>query len=48
LPVIFGLLTTETEQQARERTGGAHGHAGERAAEAAAEMIALMARIKSK
>src|SRR5205814_437637 len=35
LPVIFGVLTTETEQQARDRIGGAHGHAGERAAEAA-------------
>jgi 6,7-dimethyl-8-ribityllumazine synthase len=45
LPVIFGLLTTETEQQARDRIGGSHGHAGERAAEAAAEMIALMHRI---
>lgn len=41
LPVIFGVLTTNTEQQARDRTGGPHGHAGERAADAAAEMIAL-------
>ena len=39
LPVIFGVLTTNTEQQARDRIGGSHGHAGERAAEAAAEMI---------
>jgi len=44
LPVIFGVLTTNTEQQAIDRTGGAHGHAGERAAEAAAEMIAVLAR----
>jgi 6,7-dimethyl-8-ribityllumazine synthase len=43
LPVIFGVLTTNTEQQALDRTGGAHGHAGERAAEAAAEMIAVLA-----
>ncbi len=48
LPVIFGVLTTNTEQQARDRIGGSHGHAGERAAEAAMEMIVLMARIKSK
>ena len=41
LPVIFGVLTTETEQQARDRTGGPHGHAGERAADAAAEMIVM-------
>src|SRR5258708_5913341 len=45
LPVIFGVLTTNTEEQARERIGGCHGHAGERAAEAAAEMIVLKARI---
>jgi 6,7-dimethyl-8-ribityllumazine synthase len=46
LPVIFGVLTTETEQQARDRTGGPHGHAGERAADAAAEMIVLAASIR--
>ena len=46
LPVIFGVLTVNTEEQARERTGGKHGHYGERAAEAAAEMMALMMRIK--
>src|SRR3954463_4109570 len=33
LPVIFGVLTTESEEQARQRIGGTHGHAGERAAE---------------
>ena len=41
IPVIFGVLTTNTEEQARERVGGKHGHAGERAADAAAEMILL-------
>lgn len=41
VPVIFGVLTTENEQQARDRTGGAHGHAGRNAADAAVEMIAL-------
>ena len=46
LPVIFGVLTTNTEQQALDRTGGSHGHAGERAAEAAAEMIAMVARAR--
>jgi 6,7-dimethyl-8-ribityllumazine synthase len=44
LPVIFGVLTTETEEQALARVGGSHGHAGERAAEAAAEMVALVSR----
>ncbi len=44
LPVIFGVLTTNTEDQALARAGGPHGHAGERAAEAALEMIALVHR----
>ena len=46
LPVIFGVLTTETEEQALARAGGAHGHAGERAAEAAAEMVAVLERAR--
>lgn len=46
LPVIFGILTTETEQQALDRAGGAHSHAGKNAADAAAEMIALLRRVK--
>jgi 6,7-dimethyl-8-ribityllumazine synthase len=46
LPVVFGVLTTDTEEQARQRIGGTHGHAGERAAEAAAEMIVLFAEIQ--
>lgn len=45
LPVIFGVLTTNTEQQALDRIGGSHGHAGERAADAAAEMVALVAHV---
>jgi len=45
LPVIFGVLTTDNEQQAWDRCGGRHGHAGERAAEAALEMIALARHI---
>ncbi|MBC8106826.1 MAG: 6,7-dimethyl-8-ribityllumazine synthase [Anaerolineae bacterium] len=46
VPVIFGVLTVENEQQAQDRIGGAQGHAGVRAAEAALEMIALRERIK--
>ena len=46
LPVIFGVLTTSTEQQARDRIGGKHGHAGMRAAEAAVEMIAVLANAR--
>lgn len=47
LPIIFGVLTTETEQQALDRAGGKHGHAGERAAEAAVEMAALMTKVRT-
>ena len=43
LPIIFGVLTTNTHEQALDRTGGKHGHAGERAAEAAVEMIGVLA-----
>ncbi len=42
IPVIFGVLTTENEEQALARTGGAHGHKGREAADAAMEMIAIM------
>src|SRR4051794_34136650 len=42
LPVIFGVLTTNTHEQAVARIGGALGHAGERAAEAAVEMIGVL------
>lgn len=45
LPVVFGVLTTNTEQQAWDRAGGKHGHAGERAADTAAEMIVLLNEI---
>ena len=46
VPVIFGVLTTNTDQQARDRAGGKHGHAGERAADAAAEMVAVLSTIR--
>lgn len=32
IPVAFGLLTTDTQEQALERSGGTHGHKGEEAA----------------
>jgi len=38
-PVIFGLLTVDNEEQARERIGGKHGHKGVEAALAALDMI---------
>jgi 6,7-dimethyl-8-ribityllumazine synthase len=46
VPCIFGVLTVDSLEQAIARAGGAHGHAGIAAADAAAEMIALAASIK--
>jgi len=40
-PVIFGVLTTNSIEQAEARAGGAHGHKGVDAAEAALQMAAL-------
>lgn len=39
IPVIFGVLTLDTMEQAWERLGGAHGHKGEEAAITALKMI---------
>ena len=41
IPVIFGVLTVNNEEQALERIGGKHGHKGEEAAVTALKMIAL-------
>jgi 6,7-dimethyl-8-ribityllumazine synthase len=46
LPVIFGVLTTNTEQQAWDRAGGKHSHAGVNSADAAVEMIAVLTKIR--
>lgn len=39
LPVSFGVLTTDTVEQAKERTGGKHGNKGEEAAFTALKML---------
>lgn len=41
-PVIFGVLTTDDQEQADERAGGAHGNKGAEAALAALEMVSLL------
>lgn len=46
VPVIFGVLTVDNEQQAIERIGGKHGHKGEEAAITAIKMIALNRKLK--
>jgi 6,7-dimethyl-8-ribityllumazine synthase len=47
-PVIFGVLTTNSKEQAQDRAGGKHGNKGWDAALAAIEMAALFQRIKSR
>jgi 6,7-dimethyl-8-ribityllumazine synthase len=41
VPVIFGVLTVDTEEQAKQRVGGVQGHKGEEAADAAIKMISF-------
>jgi 6,7-dimethyl-8-ribityllumazine synthase len=41
IPVIFGVLTTDNIQQAKERSGGIHGNKGDEAAITAIKMIAF-------
>jgi 6,7-dimethyl-8-ribityllumazine synthase len=38
-PCVFGLITTFTEEQAWDRTGGQHGHKGMEAADTALQQI---------
>jgi 6,7-dimethyl-8-ribityllumazine synthase len=40
-PVIFGVLTTENEEQAKDRAGGSHGNKGTEAAITVLKMIHL-------
>jgi len=46
IPVIFGVLTTQNEEQARERAGGRHGNKGDEAAITAIKMVALKREIE--
>lgn len=41
VPTIFGVLTVDSEIQAKERIGGEHGHKGTEAAITALKMISL-------
>lgn len=41
IPVVFGVLTTNTIEQAKERAGGKHGNKGDEAAITAIKMAAL-------
>jgi 6,7-dimethyl-8-ribityllumazine synthase len=42
IPVVFGVLTTNDEEQALARAGGREGNKGEEAAKTAVEMVSLL------
>jgi 6,7-dimethyl-8-ribityllumazine synthase len=46
-PVVFGVLTTENDEQAINRAGGRHGHKGVEAAQVLVEMLNLKKTIKN-
>lgn len=46
VPIIFGVLTVDTMEQANERIGGIHGHKGEEAAITAIKMMVLNQQLK--
>lgn len=45
IPVVFGVLTTNNQEQALQRAGGKHGNKGVEAAETALKMLALKAKL---
>lgn len=47
VPCLFGVLTTETIEQAWDRTGGVHGHKGRESAAGALEMIAALKQLRT-
>ena len=47
VPVIFGVLTTDNEEQAIDRIGGAAGHKGREAALTAIEMAHTIRTVRS-
>ncbi|MGQ0825805.1 MAG: 6,7-dimethyl-8-ribityllumazine synthase [Actinomycetota bacterium] len=44
-PVVFGVLTVDTREQAFDRLGGEEGHKGEEAAATVVEMVSLLRRL---
>ncbi|NLN30911.1 MAG: 6,7-dimethyl-8-ribityllumazine synthase [Bacteroidales bacterium] len=47
IPFIFGVLTTDTLQQAADRAGGKYGNKGDEAAVTAIKMVSLMKESKT-
>lgn len=48
VPVAFGVLTTESEEQAEARAGGTEGNRGADAAEAAIRLASLLRRLAER
>ena len=48
IPVIFGVLTTDNQQQALDRAGGKYGNKGDEAAITAIKMVSLKNSLKTK
>lgn len=46
IPIVFGVLTTDTLKQAQQRSGGKHGNKGADAATVALDMIELRNKLK--
>ena len=46
VPVIFGVLTTDSDEQAHARAGGKEGNKGAEAALAGLEMVTLLRRLE--
>ncbi|MFN7313471.1 MAG: 6,7-dimethyl-8-ribityllumazine synthase [Bacteroidota bacterium] len=47
IPVVFGVLTTNTLEQAMERAGGKHGNKGVEAAETALKMLLVKHKLNA-
>ena len=48
IPVIFGVLTTESDDQAWDRVGGNYGHKGVDAANAALDMVDILKQLDTQ
>jgi 6,7-dimethyl-8-ribityllumazine synthase len=48
IPVIFGVLTVNTEEQAYDRVGGKHGHLGRSAVDTAFELVSVLRNVKDQ
>ncbi len=48
IPAAFGIVTTETLEQAIDRAGGKHGNKGADAALAAVEMVSLLRTLRAE